>query len=224
MTTYISLGYTITRPIPRFEWGRSVLPPHILTLGRWSPSFPNSACLTWTNSSAEEEARLEIRPETLATLRCLLDDSFGTQWFWPRYLIDEGLAREIFRILLADSPGWKLFRLYTPAELRQGIIEELNVFRSPQDPEDTRWLEEMPLVDASQIHALGAEIYNPSGEYSWHVNDLAIEIQKRFGFKLGQWGLLEDLEQARLGAEWITAEGNAEPGLWIPIALCPVDD
>ncbi|MEN9358503.1 MAG: hypothetical protein RL095_38 [Verrucomicrobiota bacterium] len=223
MSQYISLGYTVTRPVDRKKWGQSILPPQILTLSRWSPSFPNAACLTWTNSSAEEEASLEIRSHTLAQLRDLLDDSFGTKWFWPRCLIDEGLAREILRILLSDSSGWQIFRLYTPAEHRLSIIEELNFMRSPQDPEDSRWLGETPLVDVSQIHALGAEIYNLAGEYTWHVNDLAIEVDNLFGFKVGPWGLLPDLEQARKTAAWITQEGNAEPGLWIPIALCPVD-
>lgn len=224
MTTYISLGYTITRPIDRKNWGESILPPQILTLGRWSPSFPNTTCLTWTNSSAEEEASLEIQSQTLAKLRGLLDDAFGTKWFWPRFLVDKALAHEILQILLADSPGWQIFRLYTPEKHRRAIIDELNLWCSPQDPADTRWLEEMPAVTASHIHALGAEIYNPSGEYSWHVNDLAAAVEKHFGFKVGPWGLLQDLEQADQAADWITKDGNAEPGLWIPIALCPVDD
>jgi hypothetical protein len=148
----------------------------------------------------------------------MLERQFQKTWFWPRHLVCMATAREILTVLHEESRDWLILEVFAEESSRQELLETID--GSSPHRLDGDWLRTATPQAPGPI--LGFEVYNIWEGHSWHCHDLSSTVEQHLGFRVGAWGLLPDLEQARQATQWIAQEAVTDKGPWISIALCQV--
>jgi len=226
-------GFLLIRPSPRPDWGSGSLLPEEIISGSdcLCPQFPDSYTIKWSADSEENRAKgfdsVRLPPDGRAAATEWATENFQNSFGWTGVFYSLQDAEKAKALFFPKDSNILLIGLGLPTELTVEFLE----YAAPAPPEEgyapvgaSGWFEvvkKLQLLPDGQF--LGFELLNiecGNLSHSWLCNHLDVHFSETLGLQPNRWGLIEELEDARLCCEDINAEKvGAEPGLWLPWAL-----
>jgi hypothetical protein len=229
--TLVSIGYTVVLPRMR-DPGRSedLLPPLLWSRSECLCAFlPGMWCISWvtdTEAARREQAeRFGVDPGRFHRLLLDVTNRIDGEVRYPDACVSLAVARE-----LADyvgNPACAIVGAAVRAADVEAILEETRPPPmegcAPTARPAIGELAERREAPEAGGDVLGWEPLAVEGTCgvtcSWICNGLERDFVERESARPNAHGLIEDGEVASRFARWIQAEGNAEPGLWVPVRL-----
>lgn len=221
---YISGGYFLTKPFLRAEcMSVELVPERVLTL---------STCLTerfpdgWPTPGFDltrDERRSKVQDLGISPDRA---DEVA-EWaklhppdppsIWPYAFVSVETAREFARTFIEDA-GYMV--LVGPA-LREDLADVFLAEAGEQYGGNTSELVEAvrqrrPPAPGGQSTGFEVICDGIADDHSLLCNALEVDIDREFGIRLNQCGLIDTFEEAKRVADWASLDEACESGLWLP--------
>ncbi|RAS63213.1 hypothetical protein C8D87_107362 [Lentzea atacamensis] len=163
--------------------------------------------------------RVVIADDGLVSMsECMTDVVGADSYNWEMFFTDRALAEQ------ACPSSGQLFAVGFPREDVPALLADFEKFEpigAAGMPDRLLAGEPMPCGDV-----LGCELVGwDSGPSVWHtwacLGGLVDDVRDVTGVVPGEHGLIQDVEQARLAARWLTASELGDPKvfLWVPALL-----
>lgn len=224
---YVCGGYFLTTLTRRSDYmSAELLPERLISLAEdIAPHLPDYWAMPWGNISEQDRQqsvllKLGVAANRLSELRAWIEAKWHSEELqFMDVFASLTPAREFTRAFLPDHEDVVLVGIGLHRTLRDEFLKA-------QAPTTTKIGTPSVYANVARERVLAAEgqvlgfdmlSYGHGLECSWLCNGLEKEIDKQFGIRSNQWGLIATFEEAKKCTDWINQpEVRAEPGLWLP--------
>ncbi len=227
---FISAGYLVTREVDRPAYfSADLLPARIISASSCIASFvPDTWCIEWTQDAQDKRikgaAAFGLPIQALEKVTAWATPRFGKSIRWPNVMVDLETAMDLVRCFLTTVPGVKVIELALHRSMTDGFCHKAEPPAQIPGfaPVGRKGIHEVILEGKSLSQAgvvLGFEplVFDHGLSHSWLCNNLDAVLAQALGIKPNRYGLLESIDEARRGVEYIARDDvGAEPGLWLP--------